>query len=817
MNLFSKVTAAGALAFFGIASSAAFELVSPAPGSTTTVDQIAKVTLTFDEETLGMPSNITISNKATGELVGSYTGDVDWNDFHNFDYAISPAISTPGEYVVNVPENVDSDQSSPAYEFYYIVEGKSYTTQPGVPTTVTPTPGTEVVQSDDPHVEFTTIRLDFAEDDGLIGALTSQWTLTNEAGEKIPFSIGGFYLQGDPMLAYAPNPFITLSFNSDGLLPSGTYTLTIPAGSIDLDRGALAETLTYTWNYVKTTPDADSTPLEITEAWIGQAMFLGQADNGRPNYEWIGTDKTPFTNGTAVPDFTACLKNEAGTGILMTVNHGEKTGYMTYYILDLSTNAQVAQGPMYKQEDGSFLFASAIDRRFFNDRKYLFHINAYSADSDTAVEFGDGAEIEFTGSSEAYQFSPAYLAAINPETNLNLSDITAKKTVLTSMDQRKLTLVFSRPVTLTRCAANLGFGASMNADKESKNGEAYDLVWYVYIPEYIMSDYPAVEMIFAAEDENGLLVEGNYGEEENSCFQIPYELTLCQPRVVIGQTNSHVPELNIFTITSSATGEKAGLNCSYMAYPVILNEKGETVAEINNNYYYDPETYTDYPYEPVIWSAGSEPQPLELRFQMVPAITTPGKYTLHFPATAINFGNQFVSDGSVEQNFDFVVCEFVNVDFSDGNCTVALPAVEKGHTTTLNVTPAENWTLESLTLNGTEVKDDVVNNLYTSPALSEAAHFVASFAFDGVVVIPTGADEIVTDLELRAWSEGGAMYLSGLKDGQIVRLFSVAGSLIETQTVADAETLKFEAPAAQTYVITVTEGEKTVAIKLLNK
>jgi hypothetical protein len=174
-----------------------------------------------------------------------------------------------------------------------------------------------------------------------------------------------------------------------------------------------------------------------------------------------------------------------------------------------------------------------------------------------------------------------------------------------------------------------------------------------------------------------------------------------------------------------------------------------------------------------------------------------------YPETKVNFtvGN---------------AAEFVKLTHSVCGHASVVAAVEKGKSAVLNLTPAEGWKVKSVTYNGEDVTSDVAEGVYTTPALEADAVVAAEMEYDGVTVTPTGVNDVVTDLNLRAWSEAGNLVVSGLAAGQVVNVYTVGGALVANYTVAGDDTVSLNV-AADTYIITVTDNGKTVAIKLNHK
>lgn len=806
MNIFTKSTLLAATLLAGAASAQAYTLVKPNPAEVQRVSEIGTVHLVWSEwyaeEDADPTKEVTILD-ANGTVVASTLPELSWDDFSTYDLHFSPAVTTLGEYTMVVPANIAPDNTNPEYRISYVVEEKAPVV-PCVPTKVTPTPGTDVIQGD--YDGFTSINLQFGND-AWLEINESQLQLKDQSGNKVQMVVSGTYTKDNPMLQYFPNPVVLLNFNDDGQLASGTYTLTIPAGAIKSDNGQLEETLTYTWNYTKTRAEADPTPLEILSIELGTSTATGGFDDNHiALYNWNG-DGTPIQDGAPIAKFSG--KDKTVSALRITLNHGAKTRCLAYELYDDNAGEIIYNSNALKLEDDSFLISWPYDINLYEGNTYKLNLNAYSSfNYMTHVEFGQGATFNITGAQAPFRYSSAVLAVVSPDPEI---------TVISSLEMNKVTFVYSEPVKITRSDFIVGQGFSSPIEAVSRDGGEYDRVWYVTIPDNALNSRVACDISMAAVGQDGLVVAGESGFEETACTMVSYDLTLCQPRILLGQTDSHRPGLEIFTVSAE---RNYAINESYMGYPVIKNAKGEVVANIDEEYAeeYIPEwDWTDYsPYKVLRTSGGSEPDPLELEFRMVPAITEPGNYTLCFPKWSFALGTQFDGCSSIAQEFPFTVVPFAEVTYSVDHHTVTLPAVESGKKHTLPISVADNWKLESLTLNGEDVTDQVKDGVYTTPALNERADLAATFAFDGAMALPSSADEIVTDLNLRGWSQDGKLYVAGLKEGQTLNVYTLGGARMVSFAVS-AETAEITVPAGEAYIVTVSEGNQTVALKLVCK
>lgn len=803
MKTITKSLLCAGMAVVGGLSASAYNLISPAPGSTTEVTSLSQINLQWSENVQEPPTGTVTLLDSSNTQVAIGTPDFNWDAWDSYTVTFAPAPTTPGTYTVVVPANMAADNSNPEYKLTYVLVGGA--AQSAEPTEITPAGGSAIVQGN--GVEFNNIRFVFADAKD-ITINQSNLSFTYQDGTPVEYTLSGFY-NGSPMLEFGFSPLINVEFNFNGDLPSGTYTLVANPGTFTAADGTVyMEKIELVYDYTKTKADRDETPLVIESALMGGATSTGSF--GVYTYTWVGTDAVPVTTDMPVAEFVGMNnvgEGQAGTGFLLTFNHGDKSDYIEYFLLgpdgDIMTLSQC-----YKQEDGSFLLPWASTTKLYDNQIYTLEFHAYTNVQDK-VENGDGATLTFKGISEGFKYSSAEFVTVVPVTG----------SLLNTVEERKITVLFSQPVKMT-AKVSLGMGASEEIEAapatEGNLGE-YDNVWFAYIPEYIMLTYPDAQLSVVAYGEDGNIVRSttNGSTEQNSNNSFFYEMTLCAPRIMTRQTNSNVPEISKFRVYSSKGNP---INPSWVAFPYVVNERGETVAELNWKYQTD-EWGDPTPFKVIKWSGTSEydNDPLELEFEVTPAIKELGKYTLVCPRYAFLFGTQHDGEASIEQNMDYYVVNYFPVNYSVDNSTLALSPVEEGNNVTLDITTSEGWKLEALYCNGKDVTADVAGSKYESAPVYEAVNFVAEFSFDGVVLEPTGVDDVVSDLNLRGWSEGGKLFVAGLQAGQIVNIYTLGGSLMATAEVTSGNDGMSFAVATGTYIITVTDGDQTVALKLINK
>lgn len=191
------------------------------------------------------------------------------------------------------------------------------------------------------------------------------------------------------------------------------------------------------------------------------------------------------------------------------------------------------------------------------------------------------------------------------------------------------------------------------------------------------------------------------------------------------------------------------------------------------------------------------------------------EYSITVPANRLVLTGTEMKLPKMTVNFTGYGAEYVSLTHSVSGHAMTVGKVVKGLTAKVDLTPATNWIVEKVTFNGTDVTDQVKDNSYTTPALDTDANVGVDMAYDGFLFEPVGVDEVVTDFNIRAFSEDGKIQLRGLTAGMTVGVYTLGGAAISTFTAAESAYAITAAP--DTYIITLTLDGKTQAVKLMHK
>ena len=371
--------------------------------------------------------------------------------------------------------------------------------------------------------------------------------------------------------------------------------------------------------------------------YINQGMFATEEYVGNAEiymYYTVDPNYTPAVEDLAI--VSATPENGATVANLTTVEFklNKEVGYLyRSMLIPADGGDDAAQASLVKSEtdptsytlDFTGLFANGATLR--KDVTYTLTLEAYA--SEEAWQ-RDGAHetvtLTYVGNAEAFQYSDVTFEGITP----------AEDFVITDKSQNKFVVKFSGAVDMVENLTfiNMGQGATQAFESIVANDDKteYTLTIAESVLETLRNE---VYIVFAANDAEGKRVQGNNGEEENSCFAYSF-------KTVIG-----VPDL---TVTPDATAEQASLSVfsikcaeglvpSWTANVTLTDANGNTIA------LGEP--------EPVVAEGADEwATPTEWTVALKEELKTVGAYTLTIPAGCFNIGN---TQGQVMGNKETVV------------------------------------------------------------------------------------------------------------------------------------------------------------------
>ena len=480
------------------------------------------------------------------------------------------------------------------------------------------------------------------EDDKPIGYAVDSWGDVDAFAEQISFN---YYVEKMlEVTAMTPDngatvkqlDKVTMTF-SENIFEVDSWSSAV---LMDENYDEVAEAIvTFEGNVATLTFDPAITTAGYYTLYINQGMFATEeyVTNAEMYIDYIvDPNSTPAVEDLAI--LSATPENGATVANLTTVEFklNKEVGYLYKSMLipaDGGDDAASASLTQSETDPTSYTLDFTFDGLFANgatlrkDVTYTLTLEAYASEEawqrDGAYET---VTLTYVGAAEAFKYSDVTFESITPAEDFVISD----------KSQNKFVVKFSGAVEMVEnlTFVNMGQGATQafesivpNADKTE-----YTLTIAESVLETLRNE---VYIVFAANDAKGKRVQGNNGEEENSCFAISF-------KTVIG-----IPDL---TVTPDATAEQASLSvltigCSEGLAPswnagniTLTDANGNTVA-LN-----DPEAVVDGADEfatPTAWTVA-----------LAEELKTVGTYTLTIPAGYFNLGK---TQGQVMGNKETVV------------------------------------------------------------------------------------------------------------------------------------------------------------------
>ena len=291
------VTVNGEIKFTVEEPAAEFEVVAVTPSEP--VAELSTITVEFSEEIAGEQDIMDTMNYI---YVGSRTNACNFTvDGKVLTITLWTPITAAGEYALYVPAGVGITRASNGEAVSVNGEIK-FTVEEAVvePETFTVTAALfPTVEGD--VTEIKGIRVEAGQ--GLaLAELPTGWTLTNEAGDEFEMNIQWLYDYETILIMV--NPAIT---------EAGTYTLTIPAGSLKTEDGKECEAAEFSWTIKDPYMPYNNGTRTRTDRLIKGITLTGAS--GENSYALTADEQTQdYTDATAV----AVFKVEAGEELTIT-------------------------------------------------------------------------------------------------------------------------------------------------------------------------------------------------------------------------------------------------------------------------------------------------------------------------------------------------------------------------------------------------------------------------------------------------------------------------------------------------------------------
>lgn len=435
----------------------------------------------------------------------------------------------------------------------------------------------------------------------------------NEDGNEVAKAVSA---QQNPW-GFDPNAFV-YQFDSDAFKANGEYILLFPEGMLlNADGVKSAEIQTpYTLDIPELAPSMfdDFEVLSITpELSQPQAIWNDQVVTLNTNHnDAIGLTTLSITDTT--------------------------TGEVICNSSSFSTNRELGDAsPISWEVVGSYKFFEG----HFYKAEFIFYNGPDEVDAEgVPTKIVDKVSFDFTGRVEGYKYSEIELLSVEPA---------PMSIVISEPEQAVFTYTFSGPVTVYKAESPQGMFGVTDFPPSCLSSNDDKTVWTLDLTDndYVKTVDALLTISIYVKDLEGYQLKGNWGDEEESCFQDEWQCDLgAFPIVVVtpkaGESIDRLSEV----IVKSESGEP--MSWSWNGEVSVINQLGDVLGTL----------------VPDEIDIESESAPKEIRFSkwmddnwnVTPIdLVKEGYYAIRFTPGCFNMGDQFESKQSRSLVSTFIV------------------------------------------------------------------------------------------------------------------------------------------------------------------
>lgn len=400
----------------------------------------------------------------------------------------------------------------------------------------------------------------------------------------------------------------TLLMNFPAITSNGTYTLTVPAGTM--------------------TADSESNP-ELTFTYVIKDSSLDQEE--LPELQLISVDP-------AAGSVLAAPGTEDGRTYTIDTNLNNKIGYFDVSWYDVTNYDPTDEDsePIYiasttaEHEDDelvpydtplTFNKISVGGDSFYENHKYQMVVTCFNSIAYPRRTIGE-IRVDYLGSTKEYEYATQQLISISPN---------PQEYVIEDVSDAHFTLIFDGPVKIDTDRGGIPTGPATYDHFASVTPNESGTQWEIVLPESALNRDTEINcFVFATDDEGRAVLpcedlkDYQNGQEDYACFFISYKNGLSAKPIVVNPVSGVVEKLDVFEISCPA--DAVAIDYRYdNVYPKIVKDK-EVVYQFTSQ-----DLDIDWDVVDKIW------------FKLPEAITEPGHYALVVP-----FGTLSVSYGSLD-------------------------------------------------------------------------------------------------------------------------------------------------------------------------
>lgn len=416
----------------------------------------------------------------------------------------------------------------------------------------------------------------------------------------------------------------------------------------------------------------------------------------------------------------------------------------------------------------------------------------------------------FSGTTKAYEYSPATIVAISKPEGADIASAT----------DGAVTITFSEPMNITtsdnytRILAGSGLAAYQSVVSNADRTQ-----WTLVPSASTLSGCTGTcDYRFQAKDDEGRTFRSDVyytsGQKDATYVTISYSCFLGGAAIAVNVPEGEVESLYAFTFTAPSASHKnigfQGTSASGKLIDIVLkNQNGDIVATMARG-------------ESDIVATESGEYNIDCQMHLDKEVTAPGTYTLCVPGAYFMTGTESNSTANKPMEFVYtipgeveppVVEPFVTVTFSvGGNAGFAYKA-PRGEEATVAIEGSEDWQLDTLLVNGEDVTLDVAaDGVYTiaadvmekNVALEAEYVFAHEINFEFTTEVST-----IEGCAYKVYKDGDVLVIDGIAAGDVVKVYTLNGMML-ADLVSSNEAVKISAPNG-TYIVMI----NNVALKVV--
>ncbi|MBR3067250.1 MAG: leucine-rich repeat domain-containing protein, partial [Prevotella sp.] len=176
---------------------------------------------------------------------------------------------------------------------------------------------------------------------------------------------------------------------------------------------------------------------------------------------------------------------------------------------------------------------------------------------------------------------------------------------------------------------------------------------------------------------------------------------------------------------------------------------------------------------------------------------------LYVPAASVSAYQAHSVWGKFAQVLPLVEHLYLSIVQCEGG-VVRIP-VASGASFAVAVEAEQGWKVNTVTYNGEDVTEQLVDGVFTTPTIQESAELRVAYELIDNHVQQMSASHI------RAYGNGGQIVVVGAEVGELVSVYSIDGILVGTG-VADGRNLRFSVKTGDTYIVKA--GTQTIKLAM---